>query len=69
MKEARDRLRSLEQRIDEEAREYKRRRLAEEMQKLAEEDSSALFPPQPPGLPQDPPAPADHEDDRRPRRP
>ncbi len=44
MQEARARLKSLGQRIDEEAREYKRRRLAEEMQKMAGEDASA-FPP------------------------
>ena len=63
MEEARARLRSLEQRLDEEACEYKRRRLAEEMQKMAEEDASALFPPEPADLQQDQTSPADNEDD------
>lgn len=67
MSSPRERLQSLEQRIDREAREYKRRRLAEEMQKLAEQEGSALFPPDARGLPANPTSPADDDDDRRSR--
>jgi hypothetical protein len=61
----RARLHRLELDLEEEAREYKRRRLAEEMQKLAEQDASAIFPPQPADLPPDSPPLADDPNDRR----
>jgi len=61
----RARLHRLELDLEEEAREYKRRRLAEEMQKLAEQDASAIFPPRPAYLPPDSPPPADDPNDRR----
>ena len=66
MSSPRERLQSLEQRIDREAQEYKRRRLAEEMQKLAEREGSALFPPDAGDLPADPLPLVDDDDDRGP---
>lgn len=60
----RDRLRALERSIDEEARQYKQRRLQEEIAKLAAEDSSAVFPPDEGDVPQDSP-PAPDADDHR----
>lgn len=68
MTDARARLKSLEQRIDLEAREYKRRRLAEEMAKLAGADASAVFPPGRGDVPADPHAAADGADDGGPHR-
>lgn len=54
---------SLEQQIDREAQEYKRRRLQEEIAKLAAEKSAAVFPPQGDGVPPHPDAPDGTADD------